>query len=176
MTLFARAFQDRALAAVASRLHHALPAATIGSTRRPLPALAPVAPSTCGPARFEIAVVGAHLSGEPLNRELTEAGARLERTARTARRYSLFLLSPEKPGLVFDGTGAGAIEIEIWSLPAAAFADFVASIPAPLGIGTISLADGSTVQGFLCEAHAVRGRRDITAFGGWRAYRCSMER
>jgi allophanate hydrolase len=77
---------------------------------------------------------------------------------------------PPKPGLVFDGTGRGGIEVEVWEMDAAAFGSFVGLIPAPLGIGTVKLADGSAVKGFLCEAHAVAGAEDITAFGGWRAW------
>ena len=68
------------------------------------------------------------------------------------------------------GTGGAAIDIEIWPVPRYILGDFVSQIPAPLGIGTIELADGSTVQGFLCESYATVSARDITAFGGWRAY------
>ena len=74
------------------------------------------------------------------------------------------------PGCVFDGAGPGAIEVEIWEMDEAAFGSFVALIPAPLGIGTVTLADGRSVKGFLCEAQATRGAEDITAFGGWRAW------
>jgi allophanate hydrolase len=79
---------------------------------------------------------------------------------------------PPKPGLVHDPafTGPG-IAVEVWALPAAAFGAFVARIPAPLGIGKLTLADGSTVSGFLCEAYAVTGAEDITHHGGWRDYR-----
>jgi allophanate hydrolase len=77
---------------------------------------------------------------------------------------------PPKPGLVFDGKGKGGIEVEVWEMDAAAFGSFVGLIPAPLGIGTVRLADGSAVKGFLCEAYAVGGAEDITAFGGWRAW------
>jgi allophanate hydrolase len=126
--------------------------------------------------RLRVAVVGAHLSGQPLNRQLTGAGGRLVASARTAPGYSLYALAgtvPAKPGLVRDG-GRGLIEVEIWSLTPESFGRFVAGIPAPLGVGTIALEDGGTVQGFLCEPHAVQGARDITGFGGWRAYLASL--
>ncbi len=71
---------------------------------------------------------------------------------------------------MFDGTGPGAIEVEIWEMDKSAFGSFVAAIPAPLGIGTLTLADGRTVKGFLCEAYATQGAEDITAFGGWLAW------
>ena len=123
---------------------------------------------------MQIAVVGAHLSGLPLNRQLTERGGRLIRAARTAGCYRLFALPdtvPPKPGLlrVADGAGAG-IELEIWELGPSEFASFVEAIPPPLGIGTIELDGGVTVKGFLVESYAVAGARDVTEFGGWRAY------
>jgi allophanate hydrolase len=131
--------------------------------------------SVAAPPTTRLAVCGAHLSGLPLNRHLTALGARLVRAARTSPLYKLYALpgsAPPKPGLVRvgEGEGGGAIEVEVWELPTAAYGNFVEMIPAPLGIGTITLEDGSTVQGFLCEAVAVRGARDITAGGGWRAF------
>jgi allophanate hydrolase len=129
-----------------------------------------------------IAVVGAHLTGEPLNHELTRAGGVLQAATRTAARYRLFTLpgtTPPKPGLVRTASGGPegtAIEVEVWTLPAAAFAELVAGIPAPLGVGKIELEDGTRVTGFLAEGHAVaaEGARDISAFGGWRAFRKSQ--
>jgi allophanate hydrolase len=120
-----------------------------------------------------IAVVGAHLSGLPLNGQLTERGATLLRRTRTAPCYRLHELPgtvPPKPGLQRVTTGGGAVEVEVWALPQAEVGSFLALIPAPLGLGTIELEDGSPVHGFLCEAHALAGARDITAHGGWRAW------
>ncbi|HEY6558377.1 MAG TPA: allophanate hydrolase [Polyangiaceae bacterium] len=126
------------------------------------------------PESTHLAVVGAHLSGQPLNHELTRLGARLLRACRTSAEYRLYALEhlrPPKPGLVRASDGKGhAIELEVWELPAAAFGSFMTSVRAPLCIGTITLDDGSTVLGFLCEAHAVAGARDISQHGGWRAY------
>lgn len=129
------------------------------------------------PAEFSLAVVGAHLTGQPLNHQLTSRGARLLRTTTTADCYRFYALTgttPPKPGLVRVAPGAGApIELELWSLAPAAWADFVAAIPPPLAIGTLLLADGTTAKGFLAESAALAGATDITAFGGWRAYLAS---
>jgi allophanate hydrolase len=128
------------------------------------------------PGQIRVAVVGAHLRGEPLNGQLLELGATFVAQTRTAPCYRLFALPetrPPKPGLV-RSEGGGSIEVEIWSLSEAAFGRFVAAIPAPLGIGTVALQDGSSVSGFLCEGSAVRNAYDITFFGGWRAYRRSV--
>jgi allophanate hydrolase len=137
----------------------------------PPPALLPPAPS-CG--RIALAVVGAHLAGLPLNSELIALGATFLCEAKTTDDYRLYALpgsEPPKPGLlrVADGAG-GAIRLELWSLDKAGFGAFIAGIPAPLGIGTIRLSDGSSAKGFLVEAEAVKGAEDITKFGGWRAY------
>jgi allophanate hydrolase len=110
----------------------------------------------------------------PLNHELTGPGGRLLKTCRTAPDYQLFALSgtvPPKPGMIQQpGFAGNGLEVEIWALPAAAFGQFVARIPAPLGIGKITLDDGSAVSGFLCQAHATAGAQDITHHGGWRAF------
>jgi len=126
---------------------------------------------------MRIAVVGAHLSGQPLNHQLTSRGATLVTSTTTAPIYRLFALAtdPPKPGLVRVGVvdGAGAVEVEVWELDAAGFGSFVDEIPAPLGIGRVQLADGTDVAGFLCEPIALDGAPDITRFGGWRAYRAA---
>lgn len=163
---------DLQLAELGQRYHHAtgLPQ---GATGRPLPAPEPILPAPSAHT-VRVAVVGAHLSGMPLNHQLTERGATLAGTAHTSNAYRLFALpgtTPPKPGLVRTQPGQGGpIELEIWEMPVAAYGSFVALIPPPLGIGTLELADGSTVQGFLAEAVALQDAQDITALGGWRAY------
>lgn len=133
--------------------------------------------AACGFVR--VAVVGAHLSGEPLNWQLTQRGARIVEATTTAPAYRLYALDPattggiEKPGLVRVREHGEAIAVEVWEIPVAAYGSFVAGIDAPLGIGTLSLSDGMCVQGFLCENAGLDGARDITRFGGWRAYRAS---
>jgi allophanate hydrolase len=117
------------------------------------------------------------MSGLPLNGQLTELGGRLESAGKTAPVYRFYALPggpPRRPGMVRvadgPGGGGGAVELEVWSLPAAAVGSFLRKIPAPLGLGTVTLADGSGVPGFLCESHATAGAEDITSLGGWRAY------
>jgi len=121
-----------------------------------------------------LAVAGAHLSGQPLNHQLTTRGGRLVRTTATAPVYRLVALAtePPKPGLVHVGPGSsgGTVEVEVWEVPPVGFATFVAGLPRPMAIGQVALADGSSVPGFLCEPEAVDGARDITASGGWRAH------
>jgi allophanate hydrolase len=129
---------------------------------------------------MRIAVVGAHLSGEPLNGQLTSRGGSLVASTQTAPVYRLVALptDPPKPGLtrVVPGTeGAGAVEVEVWELDAAGFGSFVDEIPAPMCIGRVRLADGTDVAGFLCEPIATAGAPDITAYGGWRAYRAALQ-
>src|SRR5262249_28078954 len=123
-------------------------------------------------APMRIAVVGAHLSGQPLNHQLTSLGATLAATTATAPCYRLYALptDPPKPGLLRvadESRGAGAVEVELWELAPAAFASFVDAIPSPLGIGRVLLDDGTEVAGFLCEAFAVDGAPEITRYGGW---------
>ena len=122
-----------------------------------------------------IAVVGAHLGGLPLNGQLTERGALLREATTTAPHYRLFALpgtSPPKPGLMrVSACEAGAaIAVEVWEMPIDAVGSFLALIPPPLGLGSLELADGRRVHGFVCEAHALVGARDITEYGGWRAF------
>jgi allophanate hydrolase len=122
---------------------------------------------------LRLAVVGAHLAGQPLHHQLVEVGAELCATTTTAPEYRLFALdtSPPKPGLLRAPGGAGAaIAVEVYALDAACFGGFVAAIPAPLGIGRVVLADGTEVPGFLCEPYATEGAREITEHGGWVAY------
>ncbi len=171
VTVMGRAFDDKRLTVLGDALHRSLGEIKLGATSLPLASTPPIA--TTPSKRIEIAVVGAHLTGQPLNTQLIERNARLVRTARTAPGYSFYALantSPAKPGLVYDGKGAGNIEVEIWEMDDAAFGSFVALIPPPLGIGSVKLADGSHVKGFLCESHAVHDAEDITRHGGWRAW------
>ena len=172
VTLLAPAGDDAALAAI-GREFHAATGLPLGALQHPQPPLArlPAAPAE---GEIPIAVVGAHLSGMPLNGELRAAGGRLiERTA-TAPHYRLYALAgarPPKPGLLRVQKGAGAAtEVEVWALSEAAFGRFVAAVPSPLSIGTLELDSGRSVKGFLVEAEAVAGARDISSFGGWRAF------
>ena len=132
------------------------------------------------PGCIEVAVVGAHLSGQPLNHQLTERGASLLRSCRTSREYRLFALAdttPAKPGLVREQGYSGlGIEIEVWAVPEHQFGGFVAAVPPPLAIGNVRLEDGSWVKGFVCEPAGLADALEITQFGGWRNYRSLTER
>ncbi len=165
VTLIAPSGADGLIAGVAAAIH-----ARSSTSVSPPPSTQARPPS----GRVEIAVVGAHLSGLPLNRELVELGAAFSREVETTPDYRLFALpgsSPAKPGLLRVGDGAGAaIKAEVWTLEPAGFGAFVARIPAPLGIGTIRLSNGGSVKGFLVEAEAVKAAEDVSRFGGWRAY------
>lgn len=123
-------------------------------------------PETC------IAVVGAHLTGQPLNPQLLSLGARLDRTTTTAPVYRLHALAttPPKPGLVHVGEGGAAIETEVWRLPAAGLGRLLAALPRPMTLGSVELADGTSTPGFLCEPTALTNAEDITQYGGWRSY------
>ena len=169
VTLIAPAFADEALCALGDVAQRAA-GTTMGATGIPLPpARAPHEPA--GDV-IPIAVCGAHMSGLPLNHQLLERGARLAFSGRTASTYRLFALTefaPPRPGML-RADGGASIEIEVWDVPPAAFGEFVAGIPPPLGIGTVTLEDGAQVKGFLCEAHAVAGARDITHLGSWRKF------
>ena len=148
----------------------------MGASGRPMPAAANTAAGwPASAAALPLAVVGAHLSGLLLNVQLTERGATLREATHTAPHYRLFALPntrPPKPGLlrVNDGERGAAIAVEVWDVPIDAVGSFLALIPPPLGLGSVELTDGSWVHGFLCEPHALASARDVTAFGGWRAF------
>ena len=172
ITLLAPGGNDARLVEI-GRVFHADTTLPLGALKASQPALAPVLKS---PAAGEVAlvVVGAHLSGLPLNGELRALGARLLETARTAPNYRLYALdgtSPPKPGLLrVDGGQGTSIEIEVWALSVESFGRFVAAVPPPLSIGTVKLQDGRGLKGFLLEAAAAAGARDISSFGGWRKF------
>jgi allophanate hydrolase len=172
ITLLALAGEDAKLASIGRRFHadSGLP---LGATGAPQPPLAPPG-NAAADGEIAIAVVGAHLSGMPLNGELKALGARLLEETATAADYRLFALAgttPPKPGLLRVTNGGGsAIAIEIWAMSVENFGRFVAAVPPPLSIGTLATADGRAVKGFLVEAEATNGARDISSFGGWRAF------
>lgn len=170
ITLLAPAGHDALLASI-GRIFHAdtkLSLGAKGAVQAPLPPL----PASSGD-RIPIAVVGAHLSGMALNGELKALDGRLIEATKTAPDYKLYALktTPPKPGMLRIAAGKGAaIELEIWSLSPSAFGRFVNAIPAPMAIGTVRLADGRSVKGFLVEPEVLDDARDITAYGGWRKY------
>ncbi|MBL8266441.1 allophanate hydrolase [Steroidobacter sp.] len=165
----ATAVTTERLAVVGTRINEAIAAATEHSRT--------VGANPAGAATVRLAVVGAHLSGMPLNHQLTSRDAVFVERCRTAATYQLYALAnttPPKPGLVKAAAGA-PIEVELWDVPLERFGSFGAEIPAPLGIGSLELEDGRVVKGFICEPIGLQGARDITAFGGWRAYLASLK-
>ena len=169
VTLLAPAFAEDGLIPLADAVHRSA-AVRLGATPAPLPPLR-AARAPLGD-EIPLAVCGAHMSGLPLNGELTARGGRLVRRGRTAASYRLFALeqfAPPRPGLLRAHAGS-AIEVEIWVLPPRGFATLVAAVPAPLGVGSIELEGGESISGFLCESYAVAAAPEITALGGWRAY------
>jgi allophanate hydrolase len=169
VTLLAAAGRDGLVASVARVFEGGR---AMGATPWIAPPPAPLAP---GPedGMIDLAVCGAHMSGLPLNHQLTERGGRFLRTARTAPDYRFYALAggpPERPGLIRVAHGGGAIALEIWRLPAATLGSFLAGIPAPLGLGTVMLEGGGAVKGFICEGIGATGATDISALGDWRAH------
>lgn len=171
VTLLAAARRDGLVAAVARDLHAASGLA-LGATGWRQPSARPVGPSA-EDGTIELVVVGAHLSGMPLNGQLKEAGGRFCRATTTTPSYKLYALAGQttpKPGLIRVGGGGAAIEVEVWRLSDDAFGRFVAAIPPPLGIGTIELDDRTSAKGFLVESAGLLGASDISSFGGWRRF------
>jgi allophanate hydrolase len=126
---------------------------------------------------ISVAVCGAHMSGLPLNPQLTGLGAQMEMRTTTGPHYRFYRLhgfEPPRPGLVRIAQGGNAIALEVWRLPVENYGRFVALVPAPLCIGTVELADGSHVQGFLCESYVIESALDISSLGGWRAYLATL--
>jgi allophanate hydrolase len=172
LTLLGPGGSDAVLAEI-GRVFHADTKLPLGALRQAQPPLAAV-PKAPAQGEIAVAVVGAHLSGLPLNGELRNLGGRLLETTLTAATYKLFALDgsqPPKPGLlrVDDGKGV-AVEIEVWALPTGAFGAFIDKVPSPMSIGTVKLRDGRSVKGFLVEPAAIVRARDISSFGGWRAF------
>ncbi|MEX2453653.1 MAG: allophanate hydrolase [Rhodospirillaceae bacterium] len=175
ITLVGPAFADSRLAGIGAELHRAtgLP---LGATGARL--AAPASTDEIRTVRRDellIAVNGAHMSGLPLNGHLVGLGARFVRADRTAAAYRMFSienLTPIRPGLVRSDDGM-SIALELWSIPSDRVGQLLSSIPGPLGLGTVELASGQAVKGFVCEAYAAREARDISEFGGWRAFLAS---
>jgi allophanate hydrolase len=157
VSIVAPAFTDRALVALGKRFLHE-----------------PASVAESAPGCISVAVVGAHLSGEPLNHQLTDRSARLIKSCRTAPDYRLFALAdtvPPKPGLLRErGYNGPGIELEVWAVPEHHFGGFVAAVPPPLAIGSVRLDTDEWVKGFVCESIGLEVATEITRFGGWRMY------
>jgi allophanate hydrolase len=173
VSLIGRSFTDDGLLQVADRLHRRL-ATTLGGSARPVESTSPLPACATPPGCVLMAVVGAHLTGQPLNWQLTERKARLVKATRTDGQYRFYALAnttPPKPGLVFTpGFQGEGIEVEVWAMPEQTVGSFLNAIPPPLSLGTVRLADGTTVKGFLCEPAGINGAQEITHLGGWRKF------
>jgi allophanate hydrolase len=170
VTILAKSERDGQAAALAAVLHRQSKV-TLGATGWACPDV-PDTAADINDDEILLAAVGAHMSGLPLNKELTRLGARFIKISKTAASYRLYRLAgeaPLRPGLMRHSDGA-SINLEIWALPANNFGAFLRGIPAPLGIGTVTLENGESVNGFICEASGLDGAQDITVFGGWRTF------
>ncbi|MEO7035434.1 MAG: allophanate hydrolase [Polyangiaceae bacterium] len=170
ITLFAPRDADARLAAIGAAFQRDV-GGKLGATNAPLPPAPKPPPLMAGNMRM--VVVGAHLTGQPLNKQLTELSGTLVRACKTTPEYRLFALPntvPPKPGLVRVSHTGVAIEVEVWELTTEGFGQFMKGVAAPMSIGTLILEDGERVHGFTCEPIALEGATDITEFGGWRAY------
>jgi allophanate hydrolase len=170
VTVFGRAFTDQYLLGVADLLQRTSGVECVGGNTL---ALSEERKATND--RMLVAVCGAHMQGLPLNKDLLSRGALLQQSTQTAPRYRLAALpaSPDgtrRPGLWRVGDGGVKVEVEVWKMPASEFGSFIATVPSPLALGKIELADGSWVTGFLCEPYGVQAGTDISEFGGWRAW------
>ncbi|MBV8885335.1 MAG: allophanate hydrolase [Chroococcidiopsidaceae cyanobacterium CP_BM_RX_35] len=181
LTLMAPMWQEALLCQLGTAFHAQL-GGTLGATGIPLAAIStfttPLLMNAVSEKPIKIAVVGAHLTGQPLNHQLTEEQGTFVRSCRTSSIYRLYALTSDtipKPGLIRQSYGQGyAIEVEVWELPVTGFGRFVAKIPPPLGIGTLMLEDGEAVKGFLCEPYAITDALDISHLGSWRTYLASL--
>jgi allophanate hydrolase len=180
LMLVGAAGRDETIVEMGGRFHRSLNL-RVGATESRVPPGRDRAPAIEVPTevpaekQIKLAVVGAHLSGQPLNHQLVDRAARLVATCRTAPRYRFYALDgtiPAKPGLARTAAGetGASIELEVWEMSEAAFGSFVAAVPPPMVIGTVELEDGSWVKGFLCEPCALAKAKDISHFAGWRAY------
>jgi len=170
ITLVGDTYSDRLLLSIANRIQRLLPLplGALDIEQPPLESL-----STANNRFTDIVVCGAHMQELPLNYQLTGRGATLKETAKTTPDYALYRLPGDsllRPALVRDANEGASIEVEVWSIPTRELGSFVSQIPAPLGIGKISISDGRMITGFICEEGGVTGAENISSHGGWRAY------
>ena len=180
ITLFGPAFSDRLLLSAGAHIQQ-IHNFKLGATEQPLVVLTEsLQPEEKCCDGIEIAVCGAHLSGFPLNHQLTERGGHLVKTCNTSADYRFYALAggpPFRPGLIrVDAEQGAAIEVEVWCLPVDTLGSFLQGIPQPLGLGKVQLEDGSWVTSFICEGYAIADARDITEFSGWRGYMASLDK
>ena len=165
VSLIGPAWADRALLDLAARV--------VAPAPRPPLDLGEPDGTAAANTPIALAVVGAHLHGQPLHWQLTSRGARLVCSTHTANAYRLYAMAgppPARPALVRRDDDGCAIAVEVYELDVASFGSFVAQVQPPLAIGSVELADGRVVKGFVAEPRALEGATDVSALGGWRAY------
>lgn len=175
ITLLAPAGMDAKIASLASALHQRAQT-TLGATDWPL-AEADQPKAEIGDDEIGVALVGAHMAGLPLNKDVQGLGGRFVRAGHTAPNYKFYALAggpPKRPGLIKVKEDGAQIALEVWAMPKENFGAFMQTIPAPLGIGSVELEDGNQVNGFICEAIGAEGAEEITQHGGWRNYLKSL--
>lgn len=173
ITLFARALEDKKLQVISEK-YLSVQNWGMGATGLPMPTIVSSETMT---GYIPVAVCGAHLTGMPLNFQLTERGAVFLESATTSPRYEFYALAdgpPFRPGLKRVEDGGEAVYVEVWAVPEEQFGSFVAGIPAPLGIGKLELEDGRSVPGFICEPYGLDDAKDISEFKDWRLYIASL--
>lgn len=121
-----------------------------------------------------LAVNGTLMRGLELNRNLQAIAAVFVREATTAAVYKLWSIDDRYPAMVRVATGGSAIALEIWSIPVTGLSQILQQEPPGLCIGKVLLADGEEVLGVLAEAVVCAGKREITQWGGWRAYMAEL--
>ncbi|WP_286787037.1 MULTISPECIES: allophanate hydrolase [unclassified Pseudomonas] len=173
VTLFGRAFTDQYLLSLADAFQRVQQLPLVNGAQMDAPASTTVTRHD----HARVVVCGAHLEGLPLNWQLVKRGGKLVSRTESSPDYKLYALAggpPFRPGMVRVAEGGRAIAVEIWELPSRELGSFLTGIPAPLGLGKVQLADGSWETGFICEPYGLEGAKDITHFGGWRAYMASQ--
>ena len=172
ISLIAKPHNELKIAELASQIQHKM-VKSLGATGHSVPDfIKSKSRLIAEPKMVRFAVCGAHLSGQPLNNQLTERGAIFISSAKTAPAYRFYALPHDtikRPGLVRQNKG-NSIDLELWDIPEVNLGAFIGSIHAPLGVGRVELADGTEVLGFICESYAIQHAEDITEFGSWRSY------
>lgn len=171
ISLIAPAWHDQALSHF-GKLWQAQSQLTLGAMDKVFQPSSTPTTLTNTDTHIRVAVVGAHLTGMPLNFQLTTRQAVHVETTTTSNHYALYALdtTPPKPGLLRTTQANQSIIVELWDIPTARFGEFVAEIAAPLAMGNLELIDGRWVKGFVCEAYALSDALNISQFGGWRSY------
>ncbi len=119
---------------------------------------------------IKLAVNGTLMRGLKLNPNLLNVNATFEREAKTEPSYRIWSIDDNYPAMIKANTGGGAVAVEVWQVPLAGLGIILSQEPPGLAIGKVKLDDGEEVLGVIGEPLTVEGKKEITEFGGWRAY------